>query len=64
MRFISRFAEFVGFMMISGNRVNEYRCPRKYCGFSVSEDYNYCPYCGQKLKFKEPPTDIKMKRLW
>ena len=23
------------------------RCPR--CGKEVSEDFNYCPYCGQKI---------------
>lgn len=63
MRLIRRYAEFIGFILHHGERFNEWRCPNRRCGFSVSEDYNYCPYCGQKLKFKLPETDPKMITL-
>lgn len=47
-------AEFVGYMFIHGERVNEWRCSNKKCGMSVSEDYICCPYCGRKIKFFNP----------
>lgn len=55
MRIIRKSAEFVGYERYHGERINEWRCPNKKCGFHVLEDYICCPYCGQKIKFKEPP---------
>lgn len=57
MRSIRKFAEYVGYILYHGERFNEWRCPK--CGFGVSEDYICCPYCGQKIKFGEPPK-VKM----
>lgn len=51
MRFIRKFAEFIGYTIYHDEKFAEWRCPNKKCGFSVSEDYTCCPYCGQKLKF-------------
>lgn len=66
MKIIRKFAEFVGYALYHGERFNEWRCPNKKCGFSVSEDYTCCPYCGQKIKFSEPPKvkviEISIKR--
>lgn len=62
MRIIRRFAEFVGYAFYNGERFNEWRCPNKKCGMHVSEDYACCPYCGQNIKFKEPPK-AKMIRI-
>lgn len=62
MKVIRKFAEFVGYTLCRGERSNEWRCPNKKCGFSVSEDYTCCPYCGQKIKFKEPPK-VKMIKV-
>lgn len=39
-------------MRIYDELVEEYRCPDSDCGFGVSKDWRYCPYCGQKLTFK------------
>lgn len=44
-----------------GERFNEYRCPNKKCSMSVSEEYTYCSYCGQKIKFKETPVVKKIE---
>ncbi len=67
MKSIRKFAEFIGYTTYHGERFNEWSCPNKKCGFLVSEDYTYCPYCGQKIKFKEPPKvkmiEIRMKNL-
>lgn len=52
MRFIRKFAEFVGCRIYHSERFNEWRCPNKKCGMQVLEDYICCPYCGQKLKFR------------
>lgn len=51
MKFIRKFAEFTGYLIYNDETFAEWRCPNKDCGFSVCEDYAYCPYCGQKLKF-------------
>ncbi len=59
MKAVRKFAEFVGHKFYHGECFNEWRCPNKKCGVSVSEDYICCPYCGQKIKFKEPPK-VKM----
>lgn len=55
MKFIRKPAEYTGYTLYHGEKSNEWRCPNKECGFSVSEEYICCPYCGQKIKFKEPP---------
>lgn len=62
MKSIRRFAEFVGYKIYHGERFNEWHCPNEKCGFHVSEDYTYCPYCGQKIKFKELPK-VKMIKI-
>ncbi len=64
MKYIRKFAEFVGYTIFHDERFSEWRCPN--CGLGVSEDYVCCPYCGQKIKFgKIPETkliDIQFKR--
>ena len=59
MKFIERFAEYVGDRTYFGERINEWRCPNKNCGFGVVEEWVCCPYCGQKIKFGEIP-DTKL----
>lgn len=54
MKIIKKYAEFAGYTICHGEQVNEWRCPNKNCGIGVIEDYVCCPYCGQKLKFREP----------
>lgn len=51
MRIIRKFAEFVGYTLYHGERFNEWRCPNKKCGMGIHEYYNYCPYCGQRIRF-------------
>lgn len=51
MKFIKKNAEFIGHTYFKEEVFDEWRCPNKNCGFSVSEDYICCPYCGQRLKF-------------
>lgn len=62
MRIISKFAEYVGYRVFREEKIHEWRCPNKKCGLSVSEDYAFCPYCGQKIKFQKPPK-VKMIRV-
>ena len=62
MKAVRKFAEFVGYTFYHGERFNKWRCPNIKCGFYVSEDYKYCPYCGQKIKFGEPP-ETKMVQI-
>ena len=59
MKFIARFAEYVGYRTCFGERINEWRCPNKKCGFGVGEEWVCCPYCGQKIKFGDIP-DTKL----
>lgn len=54
-------AYFVGYTLYNGERFNEWSCPK--CGMGVSEDYICCPYCGQKIKFEEPPKVNKMLEI-
>lgn len=65
MKFIRRYAEFVGYSIYHGERINDWRCPNSKCGMGISEDYVCCPYCRQKIKFGEPPRkkmiEIKLK---
>ncbi len=63
MRAIRKFAEFVGYTLYHGEMFNAWRCPNKKCGFHVSEDCTCCPYCGQKIKFKEPPK-VKVIKIY
>lgn len=60
MKSIRKYAEFVGYTLYHGQRFNDWRCPNKKCGMGVSEEYTCCPYCSQKIKFKEPDSKIKM----
>lgn len=55
-------AEYTGYKFYHGEKFIEWQCPNKKCGMHVLEDYNFCPYCGQKIKFKEPPK-VKMIEL-
>ncbi len=59
MKIIRKSAEYVGCTLYHGERINKWRCPNKKCGVGVAEEYHYCPYCGQKIKFREPPK-VKM----
>lgn len=65
MKIIRKYAEFIGCTIYHGERANEWRCPNKKCGMGVYEEYTCCPYCGQKIRFREPPkgkiTGISMK---
>lgn len=63
MKFIKRYAEFVGCVKYNGEFLNEWICPNKKCGMGVAEEYVCCPYCGQKIKFKEPPK-VKMITIY
>lgn len=54
MKIRAKYAEFVGYVIFKGERFNEWRCPDEDCGMHVIEEYSFCPYCGRKLKFKEP----------
>lgn len=62
MKLIRKYAEFIGYILIHGERFDEWRCPNKKCSFSVCEDYKFCPHCGQKLKFGALP-DVKTIKL-
>ncbi|EOS27652.1 hypothetical protein C806_00099 [Lachnospiraceae bacterium 3-1] len=62
MKKISKYAEYIGYQIYHGEKFHEWRCPNSKCGLNVSEDYICCPYCGQKIKFKEPPK-VKMIRI-
>ncbi len=55
MKSIKKYAEFIGYTLYHGRWENGWRCPNRDCGMGVSEDYVCCPYCGQKIKFREPP---------
>lgn len=57
MKFIRKYAEFIGYTIYHGERFIEWRCPNKKCGFSVAEEYTCCPYCGQKIKFGKLPKN-------
>lgn len=65
MKFIRKYAEYVGCTIYHGERANDWRCPNVKCGMGISEEYTCCPYCGQKVKFGEPPkvktVEINMK---
>lgn len=61
MKIRAKYAEFVGYVMFNGERFNEWRCHEKNCGMSVSEEYNFCPYCGRKLIFEIPDMTEKVK---
>lgn len=64
MRFISKRARYVADVKLDdGTVVHEYRCPNKKCSMHVSEEYICCPYCGQKVKFREPDKQIKCNVL-
>lgn len=54
MKFMRKYAELTGYTLYHGNRINDWRCPNKKCGMGVSEDYKFCPYCGQKIRFADP----------
>lgn len=59
MRFMRKYAEFVGYTLSHDERIDEWRCPNKKCGMGIMEEYTCCPYCGQKIKFTEP-SKVKM----
>lgn len=54
MKIRAKYAEFVGYVTFKGERFNEWCCPDEDCGMHVIQEYSFCPYCGRKLKFKEP----------
>ena len=53
MKAIRKYAYFAGYTLYHGERFNIWRCPNRKCGMHVSEDYVFCPHCGQKIKFKK-----------
>ncbi len=63
MKSIKKYAVFIGYTFYHGRRINRWRCPNKDCGMGVAEEYAYCPYCGQKIKFREPPK-VKTIRVF
>lgn len=60
MKSIRKYAEFLGYERYQGKRFNNWRCPNKKCGMGILEEYKCCPYCGQKVKFKQPGRKVKM----
>lgn len=46
----------------NGEKFPEYICPNIPCGMFLKEEYNYCPYCGQKIIFIDPKGE-KLKAL-
>lgn len=54
MKIRAKYAEFVGHEFFEGELFGGWRCPDEDCGMHVLEEYSFCPYCGRKLKFKEP----------
>ena len=54
MKIRAKYAEFVGYEFFEGELFGGWRCPDEGCGMHVIEEYSFCPYCGRKLKFKEP----------
>lgn len=54
MKIRKKYAKFVGYKLFEGELFGRYYCPDKDCGMYVIEKYRFCPYCGRKLKFKEP----------
>ncbi len=55
MKFMRKYAEFVGYTLYHGERTNDGQCPNKKCGMGIAEEYTCCPYCGQKIKFRKFP---------
>lgn len=53
MKSIKKYAKLFSYTLYHGERTNNWRCPNKKCGMGISEKYNYCPYCGQKIKFRK-----------
>ncbi len=62
MKLLRRKAHFTGYVVYHGEYFSEWHCPNKKCGFHVSEEYICCPYCGQRLRFPDPP-DAGMIRI-
>lgn len=60
MRMFSRKAEVVAYNSYNGEQTLDWICPK--CGFGVVEEYNFCPYCGQKIIF-EKPNELKMLKI-
>ena len=54
MKIRAKYAEFVGYEFFEGELFGGWRCPDEDCGMHVIEEYSFCPYCGRRLKFKEP----------
>lgn len=63
MKFIKKKAESIAIMYLNGHRVVDYRCPNIKCGMGISDDYAYCPYCGQKVYFVEPSKTEEYKEF-
>lgn len=59
MKFIKKKAECVAINYFQGERFPEYRCPNIPCGMHLQEEYNYCPYCGQRIVCIKPKEELK-----
>lgn len=51
MKWIRKNAKYVGYLKYNDEKLHEWQCPNKKCGMHVTEEYDCCPYCSQKLKF-------------
>lgn len=61
MKSIAKNASFVGYYEFDGERFYSWTCSNKLCGMPVSDEYHYCPFCGQKLKYQLPKGKLKMR---
>ncbi len=61
MKFVRKYAELIGVELYRRERFYSWRCPNKKCGMSILEEFICCPYCGQKIKFKEVPGRGQLK---
>lgn len=57
MKFIKTYAILDSYILYHGKKSPQWRCPNRDCRRGVSKEYVCCPWCGQKLKFKEPENE-------
>lgn len=47
-------AEFIGYAIIHGEKILEWKCPNKKCRAVIAGGSARCPKCGQRLRFELP----------